>query len=135
MTHCSTNRTPLPTDAEGFHVLVCGGRDYGAKGSEVLKVRCHLNKLRDERGITLIINGGAKGADALARDWARSKAIPYLTCPADWETHGRAAGPIRNKLMLSIVRVDLVLAFPGGKGTASMCRLATEAGVPVQRVE
>jgi hypothetical protein len=53
---------------------------------------------------------------------------------ADWNTHGRAAGPIRNQRMLDEVKPELVVAFPGGRGTADMVRRAREAGVNVYLV-
>ena len=55
--------------------------------------------------------------------------------PADWDTHGRGAGPIRNKQMLEEGKPDLVIAFPGGKGTANMIGQAKEAGIPVREIE
>jgi hypothetical protein len=54
--------------------------------------------------------------------------------PADWQKHGRAAGPIRNKQMLEEGKPDLVVAFseqPITKGTQNMVDLAKAAGVPV----
>lgn len=53
---------------------------------------------------------------------------------ADWEDLGRKAGPIRNQRMLDDGRPELVVAFPGGPGTAHMCRIAREAGVEVIEV-
>ncbi len=50
-----------------------------------------------------------------------------------WERHGRAAGVIRNQAMLDY-GIDLVLAFPGGRGTADMVRRARSAGVAVAAV-
>lgn len=48
-----------------------------------------------------------------------------------WKDHGKAAGPIRNQLMLDDFKPDLVVAFPGGKGTADMVKKAQDAGVTV----
>jgi hypothetical protein len=79
----------------------------------------------------VIIHGAAPGADTLAGQWAADKGIPVEAFPADWEKHGRAAGPIRNKQMLDDGKPDLVVAFPGGWGTANMCKQAREAGVRV----
>jgi hypothetical protein len=52
---------------------------------------------------------------------------------AEWDKHGRAAGPIRNQQMLDDGKPDLVLAFAGGRGTDDMCRRAREAGIEVRR--
>jgi hypothetical protein len=115
-----------------MRILVCGGRDY----SDRQKVYDVLNDYHSKRslyplGITAIIHGGAKGADTLAHDWAKCISVSIEMYPADWEKHGRAAGAIRNKQMLDEGLPDLVIAFPGGRGTANMVDQATKAGVKV----
>jgi hypothetical protein len=55
--------------------------------------------------------------------------------PADWTRHGKAAGPKRNQLMLDKEKPDLVIAFPGGKGTADMVARAKAQGFKVMEVE
>jgi predicted Rossmann-fold nucleotide-binding protein len=111
-----------------MRVLVTGGRDYNDPGN-VAQV---LGNLQETSGITCLIEGGAKGADALAREWATEQGIPCVTCPADW-SRGRAAGPMRNTSMLRDHRPDVVVAFPGGRGTADMVGKAEKAGVKVLR--
>jgi hypothetical protein len=59
---------------------------------------------------------------------------PVSTFFAAWHEHGRGAGPIRNRQMLEEGRPDLVVAFPGGHGTAGMIKLALKAGVPVEMI-
>jgi predicted polyphosphate/ATP-dependent NAD kinase len=111
-----------------FRVLVCGGRDY-ADRKAVFKA---LDAIRAAKGSLTVIQGGAAGADALAREWCMAQpSVHLINEPADWKAHGRAAGPIRNQRMLDEHKPDLVLAFPGGKGTADMVRRARSAGVPV----
>ncbi|BAQ18361.1 hypothetical protein GL4_2928 [Methyloceanibacter caenitepidi] len=82
-----------------------------------------------------MIHGNATGADALAGFWAIAVGVPILAFAADWNKHGRAAGPIRNKQMLDEGKPDLVIAFPGGRGTANMVRQARERGVEVVEVK
>lgn len=115
--------------ADGKRLIVCGGRDW----RDAVAVDCVLTVARERSGIAMIITGGAKGADSLAARWAHANAIPYLTVPANWDAHGDAAGPIRNQIMLDMMgeMLDGVIAFPGGRGTAHMCKIAREAGVPV----
>jgi len=67
--------------------------------------------------------------------WARIKEVAVQVFPADWETHGKAAGPIRNQRMLDEGRPDLVVAFPGGRGTSDMVARAKRAGVEVMMIE
>ncbi len=65
--------------------------------------------------------------------WARSRQHQAIARMADWTTHGRAAGPIRNARMLAEYHPDLVIAFPGGRGTLDMVSKAERAGVAVIR--
>ena len=111
-----------------MRVLVCGGRDF----DDALTLGSWLGGIHNNNGpITLLIEGGARGADYMARRFAEWQGIPVKTFPADWERHGKAAGPIRNKQMLDEGKPDLVVAFPGGRGTANMIEQATAAGVRV----
>lgn len=107
-------------------VLVCGGRAY----LEIDIVDCVLNTLNQTIGISKIIEGGAGGADKLSGKWADDNKIEHITENADWSKHGKAAGPIRNKNMLTH-SPDLVIAFPGGRGTANMIKQAKEQGIKV----
>lgn len=112
-------------------VLVCGGRTFSNKPL----VWATLNNLNVSQKIDLLIEGGANGADSLARAWAKESGVPIQTCPADWAKYGRAAGHIRNKQMLDQWSPDLVIAFPGGKGTENMVAQATKRNVRVVRVQ
>lgn len=113
-----------------MRVLVCGGRDY----KDHVKVGDVLNRLHDRMGIDLVIQGGAHGADELAFAWARVNNVPDQQFDADWEAFGSFAGPMRNSVMLAKGKPDLVIAFPGGRGTADMVRKARRAGVEVIEV-
>jgi hypothetical protein len=108
-------------------VLVCGGRDYENR----TMVYHWLDSMHSRICITQIIEGGAKGADRLALDWAILRGVEVHTFCADWDIHGKAAGHIRNQKMLDDGKPDMVIAFPGGAGTANMIRLARKAGIPV----
>jgi YspA, cpYpsA-related SLOG family len=108
-------------------VLVCGGRDY-ADSEFITKV---IKYLRDKFGTTIIVHGNARGADSLARDAARQLGMEDRPYSADWNKHGRAAGPIRNQQMLDNEEIDTVVAFPGGRGTADMIGRAKDQGINV----
>lgn len=103
-------------------VLVCGGRRYAD--------REWVWKVLDEVQPTLLICGGAKGADALAAEYAEEKDIPLMIFPAHWK-HGKAAGPVRNGWMIEFGKPDQVVAFPGGRGTDNMVRQTTKARIPM----
>lgn len=106
-------------------LLVCGGRHY-VNG---VHVRATLDRLHAERPITVVVNGGADGADRLARQWADGAQIQVHTYRANWQKLGKAAGPERNLRMLRESKPDLVVAFPGGRGTVNMLDLTRRAGV------
>ncbi len=108
-------------------VLVCGGRDY----RDAAHVDRVLQQVGADERITVIIHGAARGADQLGEAWGLKHNIPLEAYPADWSTYGLSAGPRRNQEMLTKGRPDLVVAFPGGRGTADMVRRARRAGVRV----
>lgn len=107
-----------------MRVLVCGGRDY-ADHREVFH---ELDVLEPE----FVMQGGATGADAWARKWCENNRRPCATFIAHWLTMRHGAGPARNEWMLTYGAPDLVLAFPGGRGTADMVRRAKAAGIEVR---
>lgn len=115
--------TPPDVKVAG-RVLVCGGRDY----SDAAFVKAILDEVRP----ATVIDGGARGADTLAFKWAFQNSVSSVRFHADWERHGKAAGAIRNRQMLDHGKPDLVIAFPGGRGTDDMVRQANKAGVPVR---
>ncbi len=111
-------------------VLVCGGREYADQD----KVNEVLTDIHKKNPIDILIHGGAKGADRLAWNWTVDNDVTVLVYTADWNKHGRAAGPIRNRRMLDEQHPDLVVAFPGGNGTAHMVDIAKKDGVPVMEI-
>lgn len=111
-------------------VLVTGGRDYKDSTAVSETMTAALGALGPFR----LIEGGASGADLLAKLWARGEGLEVITVPADWAADGRSAGPRRNARMLRQFPPDLVIAFPGGKGTADMVRRAEVAGLIIWRV-
>jgi len=106
-------------------VLVCGGRSFTAYET----VERYLDMLHALHGFTRVIHGAAIGADRCADQWAGFNRIDCQRFPAEWKVYGKGAGPIRNARMLNEGQPDLVVAFPGGKGTGNMRKQATEQGV------
>lgn len=114
-------------DLHGFKVLVCGGRDF----DDVNAFTVAMNKIDADTPITMVIEGGCpRGADRLARQWAHARGIHVATVEALWKLGGTRAGPMRNAAMLTLMP-QLVVAFPGGRGTAGMIEMAKRAAVPV----
>lgn len=112
-----------------FVVLVTGGRDY----ADAATVAHELGAIDERRPISKLVHGAARGADTLAGAWARQHLTPVESYPVDYALDGRwpAAGHRRNRRMLDASKPDLVVAFPGGRGTAGMVAAAIAAGVPV----
>jgi predicted Rossmann fold nucleotide-binding protein DprA/Smf involved in DNA uptake len=91
----------------------------------------------------VVIEGGARGVDELARLEAMRQGKELIEMPADWVQHGKAAGPIRNQQMLDrLLQLRTegyeigVAAFhedlANSKGTGDMVRRAMAAGIRVQ---
>lgn len=126
-------------------VLVCGGRDYGTRmteegytvinTAEVENLNTTLDSLKTEFTDLVIIQGEARGADTLAKDWALRNKVMTLSFPANWKQYGKSAGYRRNTQMLEEGKPDIVIAFPGGRGTEMMCEIAETAGITVRRVD
>jgi hypothetical protein len=119
-------------------VLVCGGRDYD-NFAEVSKALHREKPTKVVTGESWVGREEAHvrrspGADRLAYLWCLERDCPYQGYPADWRNFGLAAGPMRNTQMLAAEQVDVVLAFPGGRGTADMVRKAKSKGIPVRFV-
>lgn len=125
-------------------VLVCGSRHF----NDTDRINRELKAIGN---ISEIIHGGAPGADTCAGTFARDNSIPVKRYPALWDIHGKSAGPIRNRQMLTEGKPDLVIAFLGevaqqeifyglsdsqhSRGTKNMIQLATKAGIPVKVIE
>lgn len=143
-----------------MRILVCGGRNYGhvvrtcantadeppetqERLMEYHLIQDTLNRLVNKVSVNynpndnwlptdiIIIHGGATGADSAAGDFAAVNFCVEEIFQANWKRYGQRAGYVRNKKMLDQGRPDLVVAFPGGKGTAMMVKLAKTAGVRV----
>jgi len=115
-----------------MNIIVCGGRGYTNR----TLVHDVLNSIKDSPPMnTIRIATGEcpTGADSLAKEWATCSHYKqsYTGFPANWKKHGPAAGPIRNSQMLEEFKPNLVVAFPGGKGTEDMITKARAAGVTV----
>lgn len=113
-----------------MRVLVCGGRDF----TNQAWLFNELDKLDAKDKITCIISGCVQGADNLAMLWAFKRKIEVAPFPADWKNLSNSAGPIRNETMIKKGRPDIILAFPGGRGTENMIMLGLNARLRVYRL-
>ena len=143
---------PCGSGVAPSHSLVIaagGGRDLAWPQQ---RVAAELLARSSGRLVHLLLHGGARGADAAIGRAAQQLGWSALVMPAQWQLHGRAAGPIRNRELLeqAVARAEahsspgyqasvLVVAFPGGAGTASLVRearlMASRSPVPISVAE
>lgn len=115
-----------------MRMLITGGRDWCREERNRKFVESELSRIKPESMI--VGNDGRQsykfGVDAIAWQWAMKKGVPCAVIFPAWDTFFLTAGPIRNGWML-LYGPELVVAFPGGKGTKDMKRQAEAAGVVV----
>lgn len=113
-----------------YKFLITGGRDYADYNFVAHILNSAKAHFKDNMAIC---QGGAKGADALAKLWAQRNGVPCFQCDSNWNFYGKRAGMLRNQWMLDFFKPDYVLAFPGGRGTAGMVEIAKKANVTVHQ--
>ena len=140
---------PEIVPARSLVIAAGGGRDLAWPQQ---RIAAELLARTGGRPVHLLLHGGARGADAAIGRAAQQLGWASLVMPAQWQLHGRAAGPIRNRELLeqAISRAEahsspgyqasvLVVAFPGGTGTASLVqqarRMASRSPVPISVAE
>lgn len=113
-----------------MRTLVTGGREFHNRAF----LFSTLDKVHAETPISILISGGAVGADAMAEEWAELRGVHVAKVRPYWRkrdgTTDYGAGHRRNRAMLHLLP-ELVVAFPGDRGTAGMVNAALEAKVPV----
>lgn len=116
---------------EVVFVAICGGRDY----SDWRAMRRKIAELKVRFGPDLVIvHGDARGADSMAETVATQLELHTARVKALWNSSlGKAAGPVRNRIMAAFP-LKLLVAFPGGVGTEHMKRTARAHNIPVEEV-
>lgn len=115
-----------------MRILVTGGRNYHE--DEVVFAALKAVRNIHHGSVTLIV-GDASGADLYARRSGYGYGWNVRVFQADWETHGKAAGPIRNQQMIDDGQPHLCFAFPGGAGTNDCVKRCRAAGIPVMSID
>jgi len=111
-------------------IIVAGGRDF----SDYNLVKKTLLGIHSTSPITLLVQGGATGADFLGKRFANEYGIPCIEYPADWKRYGKSAGPKRNAQMAEHPGIECVILFPGGRGTQHMENTAILKGIPILKI-
>ncbi len=113
-------------------VMVTGSRTW----RDYPRIRDVIADVNESTPISLVIHGGATGADMLADRACRSLRIPTELFLPNWRSEGRKAGVIRNITMIDQLP-DQVLAFRSrgeSRGTDHAIHHATKRGIPVKVV-
>lgn len=134
--------TDTPQTAKPLHhrMIVTGSRDWTSQAVIAAAIADHIALKPDAPGVGpsadweahTVVHGAARGADTIAARLAVAWWMQAEPHPADWETHGRAAGPIRNQHMVDL-GADVCLTFASttsSKGTFDCARKARAAGIP-----
>lgn len=103
----------------------------GIVGSRTFEDYSLFCKVMNDLNCDTIISGGARGADSLAKRYAKEKEINYVEYPAEWDKYGKSAGYKRNKLIVN--DSDKLVAFWDriSKGTKHSIDLAKLKGIEV----
>lgn len=118
--------------------LIAGGRDFKDREWVTAQLRTSMEVARRAGRTLVVVTGGARGADQLAEQAARTLGLEVRTFHADWDRYGRSAGYRRNELMAGFLlnrqaagaTCDVVL-FPGGRGTDHMRNISKRRGLKV----
>lgn len=112
-------------------LIIAGGRDFNNYLVAYSVIDRIVVEILENGDNLVIIEGGAKGADRIGREYAQEHGIPFITKEADWFTYGRAAGPIRNEIMAKM-GTDLIAFWDGqSRGTKHMIKTAESANLNV----
>ena len=115
------------TMCNNYHMktIIAGGRD-------IHDYQLVLDAIKESQfGISTVVSGGAKGVDALGERYAESMNLALNVFEADWATHGRAAGPIRNRKMAENAEALIAVWDGKSRGTKNMIETARKLGLMV----
>lgn len=113
-----------------MRVIIAGSRDI----TNYRDIKKLMETVTDQHyirwgDINEVVSGAARGVDKLGEAWAAEYEIPVKQFPADWNQHGKSAGPIRNSEMAEYA--DALVAIWDGKsrGTQNMIETAMKHGL------
>lgn len=119
-----------------MRILITGSRHW----SDDCSIYEALRKVLRESGlppeeIVLVHGACPTGADFLGWRAAKRLGMQIEPHPADWNRHGRAAGPLRNSEMVDLgAAICLGFPEPDSRGTLDCMRKARNAGIKVKNL-
>lgn len=115
-----------------MRILITGSRNWADE--KVIEEAISTYTLGRLIKKVVVVHGDCPtGADAMADKIAKQMGFRVEVYPADWNKHGRAAGPIRNQQMVDL-GADICLAFvnPESRGTKHCMQRAKAGGIEVK---
>jgi hypothetical protein len=115
-------------------LIICGSRDIGTDTHRhidysmeaLIETVCRATNLR----VTEVFSGTCRGIDMLGECWAKAAGIPVRRFPADWGTHGKAAGPRRNAEMVAEADALVAIMHHDSRGTRGCITKAQSKVIP-----
>jgi len=103
-------------------VIIAGGRDICDQEKVFALIDKTILRWREQGlpEISEIVSGTATGVDTLGEQYANEHNIPIKRFPADWETYGKGAGPIRNRQMADYADRLIVIMHEDSRGSRNM---------------
>ena len=116
-------------------ILITGSRVWTDK-NRIKEALTRLVRNFDGDYVVLISGACPTGADALCEEVWNEWKYPVERHPADWDTHGKKAGFVRNADMANL-GADVCVGFlkNNSKGTKMMIDLAKKKGIPTVVLE
>lgn len=109
--------------------IIAGSRTINEMDALTAAIRCSGFE------ITEVVSGGAGGVDLMGERWAKAYGVPVVKFPADWNAHGKAAGPIRNKQMAEYAEALIAVWDGRSRGTKNMIDTARKLGLKVHAIQ
>jgi hypothetical protein len=113
-------------------LIIAGSRDYNLDLSTIQNFIDILIPV--DQDIDEIVSGRCKGVDKSGENYAEFQNIPLKKFTADWDAHGNAAGPIRNREMAKYADALLLIWNGKSKGSSNMKNEMLKLGKPVYEV-
>lgn len=114
-----------------YRLIVAGDRDYTNIDAVYNQIGHYLVTRNISTEDLIIISGNCRGVDKIGESFANEYETGLELFPADWESYGRAAGPIRNEKMAKISNGLLAFLNKKSIGTKNMINQAIKRGLEV----
>jgi len=99
-----------------MRLAIVGSREF----TNYQKLKDILDPFKEQ--VSLVVSGGARGADRLAERWADDSGIEKMIIKAEWEKYGDAAGFMRNEDI--VINCNKCIAFWDGKSSGTKSTIA-----------